>query len=311
MEFFWDRVNRATWEAQADLACAPLQQRWDYGATVAELGGQVARLEVRQGGAPVAWAQFLRRKILGVEIALCLRGPLWADSPVDLWDALRPAARELGVRALIVAPNAAADLPRQGFTEVMTGAQVAMLDLTADAPDLLARMQGKWRNRLRHAQRAGIQVRKLTGAAACPDWLLQHENAQRRARGYRNLPPAFHRAWAGMHPRGLVCRVARDGDGRPMATMVFARHGTSATYQLGWSAPAGRAVSAHNLLLWQAMNGLKAGGVRMLDLGTLNTRDAPGLARFKLGSGAQPVQLGGSWFAWARRNNGAQLVRAA
>jgi hypothetical protein len=32
-----------------------------------------------------------------------------------------------------------------------------------------------------------------------------------------------------------------------------------------------------------------------LDLGTLDTQNAPGLARFKLGSGATAQLLGGTW----------------
>jgi hypothetical protein len=32
-----------------------------------------------------------------------------------------------------------------------------------------------------------------------------------------------------------------------------------------------------------------------LDLGTVDTENAPGLARFKIGSGAQIRSLGGTW----------------
>jgi hypothetical protein len=43
------------------------------------------------------------------------------------------------------------------------------------------------------------------------------------------------------------------------------------------------------------MLALKAQGVARLDLGTIDTRRAPGIARFKLGAGARVEVLAGSW----------------
>jgi lipid II:glycine glycyltransferase (peptidoglycan interpeptide bridge formation enzyme) len=79
--------------------------------------------------------------------------------------------------------------------------------------------------------------------------------------------------------------------------MLFLRHGTTATYHIGWTSRDGRAASAHNLILWDACARLAARGVRQLDLGIIDTETAPGLARFKLGTGAQPVRTGGTWLS--------------
>ncbi|MDO9499733.1 GNAT family N-acetyltransferase, partial [Falsiroseomonas sp.] len=80
--------------------------------------------------------------------------------------------------------------------------------------------------------------------------------------------------------------------GRARAMMCFVRHGDWATYHLGHADAAARAAGAHRVLLWQAALALRAEGVRVLDLGDINTEDAPGLARFKLGTGAELHQLG-------------------
>ena len=66
----------------------------------------------------------------------------------------------------------------------------------------------------------------------------------------------------------------------------------------GHTTAAGRAVSAHTLLLWQAADWLASKGHDRLDLGLINTEDAPGLARFKLGAGACARPLGGTWIWW-------------
>jgi lipid II:glycine glycyltransferase (peptidoglycan interpeptide bridge formation enzyme) len=79
--------------------------------------------------------------------------------------------------------------------------------------------------------------------------------------------------------------------------MMFLIHGQAATYQVGWSNDQGRDLNAHNLLLWQAMTELSARGVRVLDLGGVNTGRSAGLARFKIGTGGQVHQLAGTFLA--------------
>ena len=54
-------------------------------------------------------------------------------------------------------------------------------------------------------------------------------------------------------------------------------------------------LNAHNLLLARAAKWFAGRGVRGLDLGTIDTVNAPGLARFKLGVGARAKKLGGTW----------------
>ena len=82
-----------------------------------------------------------------------------------------------------------------------------------------------------------------------------------------------------------------------VAAMMFLIHGQAASYQVGWSSEKGRELNAHNLLLWRAMLELRARGVRRLDLGGVNTVRSAGLARFKIGTGGQVLQLAGTYLA--------------
>ena len=52
-------------------------------------------------------------------------------------------------------------------------------------------------------------------------------------------------------------------------------------------------LGAHNLLLWRAMLALRERGVRVLDLGGVDTGRGAGLARFKIGTGGEVVTLAG------------------
>ena len=98
-----------------------------------------------------------------------------------------------------------------------------------------------------------------------------------------------HSNWAA-EQTGSCCGPAT------VAGMLFLRHGRSATYHIGWSNADGKRGGAHNLLMWRAMQGLKAAGVRWLDLGGIATDHGIGLARFKLGTGATVRQLSGTYF---------------
>jgi hypothetical protein len=147
-------------------------------------------------------------------------------------------------------------------------------------------MGRKWAGHLNAALRRGVEVRP--GGRDALQVLVEREAAQRRAKRYRSLPPAFTLA---LPPPSLRLWHWHE-DGSPGAAMAFVRHGAWATYHLAWASPAARARAVHQAMLWQAALALKAEGVRWLDLGVVDSESAPGLARFKLGTGAGLVQLG-------------------
>lgn len=299
----WNETPRVQWDAALGRLPHALQQSWSYGAALERAGARVLRAEIRVGGARAALAQLTARRFFGLaDAAVANRGPVWL---ADLNDAEKAAAlRALRAeaplrrpRALIVTPDdASSAAPRLArLTQVMTGAAVAVLDLRAGAEAARAAMKGKWRNRLAAATNAPLRVRReksLTRAG----WLFDAERAQRKEKGYASTPPEL--AAAVEHAsRGAAAlwTAAPRGGGDPVAAMLFLRHGAAASYHIGWAGAAGRRLGAHNLLLWRAIEAFCADGVHTLDLGGLDTRRAPGLARFKLGAGAAPRVLCGSW----------------
>ena len=54
-------------------------------------------------------------------------------------------------------------------------------------------------------------------------------------------------------------------------------------------------MNAHNRILWEAIEPLRASGVDQLDLGGVNTHGLAGISRFKLGTGGRVVRLAGTW----------------
>ncbi|MWD26986.1 GNAT family N-acetyltransferase [Aquicoccus sp. SCR17] len=236
-----------------------------------------------------------RWPLLGA-LTLVSRGPVWAGTGSASWPR---ALRNALPGALVLNAGTGCDdrLCEAGFFPLLTPVSVAVIDLAPDRATRRARLHSKWRNRLARAEEAPLRVTRSTLPADPGHWLLRQEARQQKHRGYRGLPPAFSAAFAATNPRQAQLFTASDRDGTPVAAMLFLRHGRMASYQIGWSGEAGRRHHAHRLLLWRAMDWLAEQGHSQLDLGALNAQDAPGLARFKLGTGATCRPLGGTWIA--------------
>ncbi|MDP3195814.1 GNAT family N-acetyltransferase [Tabrizicola sp.] len=236
------------------------QQSVPYAAAVTGCGGRVCWLD----------------GVLAVE-----RGPLRLVSRVGGQDraGLRRLARWQGVT--VVTPEAG--VAGFGLVPLITPMHHAVWRL---GPDLRAGMSGKWRNRLVAAERGGVRVRQ--GGQKCMEALLAAEGEQRRQRGYRALPEGFSRAL----PLGALRLWEWRQSGTFGAGMGFVVHGTSATYHLGWASDGAKASGVHGVMLMRAAEALRAEGVHWLDLGSVDAEAAPGLARFKLGTGADLRRLG-------------------
>ncbi|MBR9822182.1 MAG: GNAT family N-acetyltransferase [Rhodobacteraceae bacterium] len=212
---------------------------------------------------------------------------LWLPHPMVL-----PDLATLPAPALISAASRVQDtrLHGSGAIRMLTPQARAVLRLTRDADLQRSGQHQKWRNRLRHAERQRVRICHAPLPRDPGHWLLQAEAAQQRARGYRALPPEFALHWP--QTRLFLARRGR----QVLAAQLFLLHAPGASYHIGWSGPEGRAASAHNLLLWEAGRWLASQGITRLDLGPLD-RHGPGLARFKLGSGARIEATGHTWLA--------------
>ncbi len=256
----------------ADDPFLPLQQSAVYAAAVSHCGARVREVDLGIGRALAVERGRLR---------LVSRGPVWEAgvSGSDQRRALRRLARWPGVTVVTPVEGIAGF----GLIPLITPMHHAIWAL---GPALRAGMAGKWRNRLVAAEAAGVNVRR--GGADTLARLVAAEAAQRAARRYSALSVGFSAALPSCDLRLWEWRHA----GAMAAAMGFVVHGTTATYHLGWASDAARAKGVHAVMLTRAAEGLWAEGVRWLDLGSVDTEAEPGLARFKLGTGAALKCLG-------------------
>jgi hypothetical protein len=308
MDVKWESPSQADWEEFHSSQRGALQQAWVYGEALTSLGVSMARAMVWQDGQLVAIAQFMCKRVLGyISLASCTRGPIFHPdlSPADraaIYKRLRQSVPVPHLKVPLFSPDCSGEkldpVETRGMSRVMTGYSTVLLDLTQALSTLKAQLEGKWRNRLNKVlANVKLQVHVQASLKRC-DWLLGQELAQREAKKFHGLPTDFVKAYiacAADHRQAFVVAYADLGK-NTVGGMLFLIHGRVASYHVGWSDEEGRRLNAHNALLWQAMAYLKDMGIEVLDLGGVNTHDLPGISRFKLGAGGQPITLAGTYF---------------
>ena len=282
--------------AASDLAntvCA-LQQSPEYARALRQIGADVEMVTAWSRSDQLARCLIVRRKLGPLPLAWLPRGPVWApaaaaEDRAAVFRALPQLASPGSI--WVTNPDTPDDADQLRHTRLLSSQHMAEIDLTLPQEARMARQHGKWRNRLRHArlQDLGVAHRRFDNTRDFD--LLQREMTQQKARRYRGLPPEFVLGWAAANPNAIrVFTASRSGTA--LAHMLILLHHPTATYHIGWTSREGRTVSAHNLLLWHVANWLADHGHRRFDLGHVDTEHAPGLARFKIGSGARVRALG-------------------
>lgn len=277
MEIKWDNAPPSVCDMWADSVEAPLQQRYMYGLVCSELGRRVRRASIPNRAGDHTICQFVSRRAMGFELILGLRAHLSTNASATLCHAVPTRS------VLAISPETGP--PATAYKPVVSPQTSAALSLRQNTDDMRARMHQKWRNRLNFGTSQGLDIRHVACDRKTLLVLLDLEARQQRQRKYRGIPAIFTGAWHEIAPDTVRLFSARK-NGDVVATMVFLRHGNTATYHMGWANDHGRRTSAHHVLMWRAMCDLRDDGVRSIDLGMINTHDTAGLARFKLGTGA-------------------------
>lgn len=304
-----DVLQPAAWERLFEaIPESTLEQSWSYGEAVrAATGRSVYRGLISNEEGPVGVVQVFGHRLFGlVRVSEILRGPLFLPEATteERGDSLALIARtwprgmlhlSRWIPELEESPEADAVLREAGVRRVVTGYSTRVVDLTLPEDDLRSGLDGKWRNALAGAEKAGLRVRPARGGDAVSRIADAHDKVRRRRR-FVGPSGATATAFLAMvrRKRDLLAVTVSRGS-TPLSGALFLGHGQTATYYMGWTSREGREANAQNLALWQGMLVLKDDGFRALDLGGIDTNREPGIARFKIGIGGRLVTLAGSW----------------
>lgn len=305
MQVVWNPAERDMWDAAHARAAASLQQDWAYGACMKAMGVEVLRAIVMHDEQPIALAQYIVRKWWGVfHVALCGRGPVWlttltGSQKKQAHAALKRTLPLKGLRLVLISPEETSSqaLGLSVWRRVMTGYSTVMLNIGAPLETLRAQLESRWRADLASAEASALTVHRVGTNPGQYRWLLDADLKQREERDLEGLPIAFFDLYAKARnvPAKTLLTLRADVGRDRVAGMLFLIHGEAATYQVGWTNDTGRDLHAHHLLLWQAIEELKARGVRWLDLGGVNTQRSAGVARFKIRTGGDVRTFAGTY----------------
>ncbi|MEM9319990.1 MAG: GNAT family N-acetyltransferase [Pseudomonadota bacterium] len=279
----------------------PLQQSALFNLALMRLGVDLSHHALPGGAATV-----LVRRVRGLgPTGVVNRGPVW-NSHGDRFrvDGLAGMRRALALRHLVINPEDVEDeatLRAAGFVQVSKPNDVAIIQLAGGPEAWLRRMRPNWRARLNHAGGQGLVAERHDFAPQGGHWIFERDGeASRQMRQHRALPHQLLSEMARLEPGAVQLFLARKGQ-ETLAAMLFLRHGPMASYQIGWTTKEGQRLSAHHLLMWEAMQALSARGHKVLDMGVLASRRGAEIDLFKLGAGAEMRRLGGSWLdsAWS------------
>ena len=279
-----------------------MQQHINYVNTLRALGRDVDQLAIRDGPRVLGQAVVIVRRFRGIgRVAFVPRGPIWRHSlsPNARTSGLQCLAnsfRKIGINAALVIPEDSKDMSAaRGFINVQTPQYFAEWEISLPGDQRRAALSQSWRNALTRAETSDVKVEMCPASPVGLNSLLKSVEKDRTTKRYRALPDAFARAWLESNAKSVwIARATLQNE--TIAETLYLGHGEAATYHAGWSGKKGRQWNAHRLCLWHASEYFFERGVKRLDLGSLDTSAARELARFKLGTGAEAVATGGTWF---------------
>lgn len=310
-EIDWTALPLETWEGHfRSIRRSTLLQHFPYAQAnrvANNIGARHGIIKIngsRAGLVQLAEVGIIKNLVQAVSLD---RGPLWFDGfglPDQVAAFFHSFSQEFPkrigrkVRLLPeVYDNDAyrAAISTSGYTRKpgFDGYQTIWLDLTKSEEQLRAGLNGKWRNVLSKSERSNLMITDdWVGTRSVP--FLNAYERDRSEKGYDGPPIKLLVALLEfMVPRREAVILNAAKDGRDVAGILILLHGTSATYQIGWTTADGRKLGAHHQLLWQALVQLKAKGITDFDLGGINDEGAAGVKKFKQGLGGESVKLAG------------------
>jgi peptidoglycan pentaglycine glycine transferase (the first glycine) len=328
-----DRINDPTeWNGLlVSLPYAHLLQTWEWGDfKQATTGWTPERLAFRRGGATVAAAQVLARRVGPLRVMYVPKGPAldYADAGMrqEVLAALRAHARAQGALFIKIDPDVViglgvpgepdaqtdplgqevvADLSALGYRfspEQIQFRNTVQIDLTQSEENILAGMSQKTRYNVRLADRKEVTVRP--GMLDDLDALYRLYTLTAARDEFIIRPLDYYRkAWGDFMQAGLAQPLIAEYQGEPLAHVVIFHFGRRAWYFYGASSDEERSRMPNHALQWEAIRWARSQGCTVYDFwgapDDFHDENDPlaGVFRFKSGFGGRVVRHIGAWDA--------------
>lgn len=274
----------------------PWTQTFQYAIAVAKVAKQSTHFVTIDRGSQVVGLVAIQISQLGPFQSVTInRGPLWlkgqdlAENHADFVIALKKVYPRSLFRRFRWMPEWASEestsliVDKSGYKKAQQSFETLWLDLTPSLELLRKGLDRKWRNHLNKAERSHLEVvADVEGRHL--DAFLKNYDLYKSKKNFEGPEGLFfkHEIESALPFQDAIILWARI-DKIPVAGIVVMKHGTSASYRLGWNSPEGRLAQAHYLLVWKAIEILKKQSIESFDLGGILAQDTTGFNTFKLG----------------------------
>ncbi len=299
----WNRIV-------GELPLSSSLQSWGWGEVKRTSGWKPVRLALFDGGAPVAAAQLMERRLAGpLRLAYAPRGPALAEAGLlpRVAEQLARAAR--GALYLQLEPPLALEEPYEapayaGLTPAATiqPEYSILVDLSPGEEAVLARMKSKTRYNIRLSARKGVTARIVRPGEGDAEeafeafWALFTET-NRRAKLLQHARSYYETVFRAMEqPGGAAFVSLAEYQGKPLAAGLFVAFAGRVDYLYGGSSREHKNVMAPYAMHWAAMRWGMEHGYRVYDLWGVPRVLTPeshayGIYRFKEGFGGRRVRF--------------------
>jgi hypothetical protein len=297
-----DQVEKAEWtEVIKVFHDATIYQTWSYGS-VRWSKANLSHLILKERGEIVAASQarIVKLPLVRAGVAYIAWGPLWrVKSRETNFHGLRQMIRALRQEyveerglCLRILPGDIDDgsgAVREIFEEEGLRWQPSVrayktfgIDLSRSLESIRNGLVGKWRNRLKQAERNNLRIVDGTDYSLYKTFLSIYEEMQERKGFAEFVDP--HEFGAIQRDLDETCKMRImicESRNEPICGLVCSRIGERGIYLLGATSNKGLKSKGSYLLQWRAIEWLKADGCQWYDLGGIDQEENPGGYEFK------------------------------
>lgn len=231
-------------------------------------------------------------------IFLALRQPLgnrsyWYIPRFDIPDGIEELFREIDPGTIFIRSDIirreAGDSASFARTIDVQPSRTLLLNLALSEDELLAQMHQKTRYNIRLAEKKNLSIK--TSPEHAEEFLELLEETRQRD-GFRLHGKEYYRAM--IRSGAVELKTVWQGE-KLLAGSLMAAFGDTVTYVHGASSSSARQLMAPYALQWDSIKKAKAAGYRWYDWHGIDEQKWPGVTRFKLGFGGQPIQYAGTF----------------
>lgn len=170
-----------------------------------------------------------------------------------------------------------------GFLKTKQRVETVWVDLVPSLEVIRKNLNRKWRNHLTNAEKSPLKI-TADNTGKYLNHFLSCYTLFKKQKNFKGPSAEFIRCEV---EKALAFKDAiflwAHLDGLPVAGILVFKHGSSASYRIGWNTSLGREHNSHFILLWKAIELLKKHGIESLDMGGILPGEAEGLTKFKMG----------------------------